>query len=294
MAVTDVAVVDVVDLPPLTGSPELDPWRIRYRLELAGELRPSQGWHREGPTPSELMLWAALQAEAPGWSREYTTGPYRLDFYCPVARLAVEVDGGSHFGRDAGQRDALRDEWHRAKGITTMRVSADHVERDVAGLLEEIRRRVRSLLGEPEREADRPAGAAADAGTRDGAQHTNDLEVIADQMLGEAAALRDKLQSDVDRLRAQGSGEVSGLDLHLDVDETVGEPDLVTAAVAQIQMAMLQVAVGGSVAAAERKTERLIAAACRTVLPEQQDGLAEQILRRAGLPVVKRTLTRRQ
>lgn len=125
------------DLPPLTGSALLDPWRIRRRLELAGELAPPP--RRSGETASERVLWQLLVDEPPGWLREYATGPYRLDFFCPLARLAVEVDGGSHAGVAAGRRDALRDAWHAARGITTKRFSATEVEREPDWVLAELR-----------------------------------------------------------------------------------------------------------------------------------------------------------
>lgn len=128
----------LTDLPPLTGSSILDPWRIRLRLELAGQLLPPE--RKQQPTLSERMLWELLEHEPPGWRREYSTGLYRLDFYCPALRLAVEVDGGSHYGREAFERDADRDNWHRLRGIRTKRFSAREVEGDPTWVLGEIRR----------------------------------------------------------------------------------------------------------------------------------------------------------
>ncbi|MCW2499046.1 MAG: hypothetical protein JWN87_722 [Frankiales bacterium] len=116
-------------LPPLTGSTLLDPWRIRHRLELVGQLSEPQ--RRTGATRTERLLWERLDALDAGWMREYATGPYRLDFYLPSARLAVEVDGASHYGRRQAERDALRDVWHAVRGITTLRISVSEVERDL-------------------------------------------------------------------------------------------------------------------------------------------------------------------
>lgn len=147
--------MDVADLPPLTGSLVLDPWRIRLRLELAGELELPEVRRQQQATRSELLLWALLEDEPPGWEREYSTGLYRLDFYCPSARLAVEVDGGSHYGREAAERDALRDDWHRARGITTKRYSASEVEREPAWVLREIHQ----LLGTAAPVGERALGA---------------------------------------------------------------------------------------------------------------------------------------
>lgn len=129
-------------LPPLTRSVVLDPWRVRHRLDLLGQLEPEPP---HGPTRSETMLWAALDAQGQGWLREHVTGHYRLDFYLPSARLAVEVDGASHRGRARFEKDALRDAWHEGRGITTRRFSADEVERDLPWVLDEVRQHVTRL-----------------------------------------------------------------------------------------------------------------------------------------------------
>lgn len=132
-------------LPPLTGSALLDPWRIRHRLTLLGLVATEP--RRSSVTPSEGLLWAALEPRAEGWQREYATGPYRLDFYCPEHLLAVEVDGGSHRGQQNAAKDALRDEWHARKGITTRRFSAAEVESDVQAVCREIDRWIAERSG---------------------------------------------------------------------------------------------------------------------------------------------------
>lgn len=153
------------ELPPLTGHPELDRWRLRYRAQLAGEL-PAPVPRQRPPTSSEILLWSLLQQEAIGWERERVTGPYRLDFYCHITKLAVEVDGGSHHGREAWARDEKRDRWHVEQGIATVRFSARDVERDPEGVLREIRTRLQVRLGLDElarqpQLAEVPAAAAA-------------------------------------------------------------------------------------------------------------------------------------
>jgi very-short-patch-repair endonuclease len=80
-------------------------------------------------TTSEARLWRALRTRYPGWVREYSTGRYRLDFYCPAARFAVEVDGSSHAGHVPTARDFERDKWHQDQGITTLRFTVGQVMR---------------------------------------------------------------------------------------------------------------------------------------------------------------------
>ena len=40
--------------------------------------------------------------------RQYSVAAYVVDFYCPTARLAIEVDGDSHFQRGCAARDETR------------------------------------------------------------------------------------------------------------------------------------------------------------------------------------------
>jgi len=44
-----------------------------------------------------------------------------LDFYCPQAKVCVELDGDSHCGRES--RDARRDAYLENQGIATLRVT---------------------------------------------------------------------------------------------------------------------------------------------------------------------------
>ena len=41
--------------------------------------------------------------------RQHPIGPYVLDFFCPSARLDVEVDGQTHYSEERLEKDAARD-----------------------------------------------------------------------------------------------------------------------------------------------------------------------------------------
>jgi very-short-patch-repair endonuclease len=56
--------------------------------------------------------------------RQHAVGPYVLDFYCPKARLAIELDGISHDTGDQPQRDIERDAWLEAHGIAVIRITS--------------------------------------------------------------------------------------------------------------------------------------------------------------------------
>lgn len=131
-----------LELPPLTGSPLFDPWRLRYRRILKdGDVLVSD----RRPTRSEVMLWEELRGRVPEWFAEVPTKyGYTLDFYCPAVRLAVEVDGASHWGLAGAEHDAKRDVAHERMGIRTKRFSAREVETDLAWVVGEIDTLVRA------------------------------------------------------------------------------------------------------------------------------------------------------
>lgn len=101
-----------------------------------------------GSTAGERAMWSLLRFQAPGWTREYATGRYRLDFYCPAARLAVEVDGITHHGRQAQHRDRARDAWHADRGILTLRFSGLEVMRNRSAVAAHIGYSVRQRAPE--------------------------------------------------------------------------------------------------------------------------------------------------
>ena len=69
-----------------------------------------------------------------------------LDFYCAEARLAVEIDGMSHDLGDRPQRDANRDAWLKARGLTVMRIAASEVIRNADEAAEAIVRLATEII----------------------------------------------------------------------------------------------------------------------------------------------------
>jgi very-short-patch-repair endonuclease len=57
-------------------------------------------WHlRREKTPAERVLWDALQGRQVAGLRfrcQHAVGPFVADFFCPAAKLIVEVDGLIH------------------------------------------------------------------------------------------------------------------------------------------------------------------------------------------------------
>src|ERR1700741_2420018 len=81
----------------------------------------------------EARLWSLLRKRFTGqpvFRRQHPIGPYVLDFYCAKARLAVDPrtairgDGMSQDVGDRPQRNARRDAWLEAQGVTVRRIAA--------------------------------------------------------------------------------------------------------------------------------------------------------------------------
>ena len=53
--------------------------------------------------------------------RQYQCGIYFLDFYCTVAKLAVELDGGGHGFPDQRAKDETRNQFPSRQGIKMLR-----------------------------------------------------------------------------------------------------------------------------------------------------------------------------
>jgi very-short-patch-repair endonuclease len=79
---------------------------------------------RNNATPAEIKLWGRLQRSNLGgykFRRQHSAGPYILDFYCPSEKLAIELDGDSHFTDEAIAHDIERTAYLNALSIKVLR-----------------------------------------------------------------------------------------------------------------------------------------------------------------------------
>ena len=96
-------------------------------------LRRTRALRREMTLP-EIVLWQALRRSLLGlrFRRQHPIGPYILDFYCPAARLAIEVDGLAHDNTRQVQHDERRQAWLAEQGVSVVRFRSINVLRDEA------------------------------------------------------------------------------------------------------------------------------------------------------------------
>jgi very-short-patch-repair endonuclease len=96
---------------------------------------------RRATTPAENAVWRALRNRrfaAAKFRRQHPLGPYVLDFFCPVLKLAFEIDGDSHYRPGGPERDRERAVFLGAHGIRVVRFTNDDVSRRAADVMEAI------------------------------------------------------------------------------------------------------------------------------------------------------------
>jgi very-short-patch-repair endonuclease len=93
-------------------------------LGYAPRLKANARALRGNLTEAEEKLWYRLRRkQINGWQfyRQKPLGPYIVDFYCPAARLVVELDGGQHFEPEHQAADHKRDAQLAGLGLRVLR-----------------------------------------------------------------------------------------------------------------------------------------------------------------------------
>ena len=99
--------------------------------------------HKE--TKEEKLLWEKLRRKSVGYkfSRQYSVGPYILDFYCPQARLAIELDGAQHL--ENKEYDRERDGYLSGNDIEVLRFWNREINVNINEVLEKIKKVLSSI-----------------------------------------------------------------------------------------------------------------------------------------------------
>ncbi len=116
------------------------------RHRLAPKLKSRASALRRDSTLPERLLWSRLRADRlPGFKfrRQAVIDRFVVDFYCPAAKLIIEIDGVSHDGRRLA--DASRTDRLAALGYRVIRYN-DQVLEDADAVTEDIANRARLVL----------------------------------------------------------------------------------------------------------------------------------------------------
>jgi very-short-patch-repair endonuclease len=104
---------------------------------------------RKKTSSSEKIVWTYLRRKqilGERFLRQFSVDFYVLDFYCPRLRLAIEIDGDSHFiNQDAIDYDKERQDYIENLGITFLRFTNAQVNQSNDDVINEITNKVKEL-----------------------------------------------------------------------------------------------------------------------------------------------------
>lgn len=111
---------------------------------------------RKNTTASEKIIWTYLRRKqilSERFLRQFSVEYYVLDFYCPRLRLAIEIDGDSHFiNQDAIDYDKERQAYIENLGIEFLSFRNEEVFADNDAVINIITQKVKELQkGNPPR-----------------------------------------------------------------------------------------------------------------------------------------------
>jgi len=96
---------------------------------------------RKNMTDAERLLWSKVRGKQVGgyqFYRQKTIGSYIVDFYCPRARLVIELDGGQHYTDPGKKKDIQRDKNLKELGLEVLRFSDREIFEHIDSVMEVI------------------------------------------------------------------------------------------------------------------------------------------------------------
>ena len=114
------------------------PWYCQRMEPYNKELKLRSCELRSSMTDAEIKLWSKLrrkQLHGLQFCRQKPIGNFIVDFYCPKARLVIEVDGGQHYQEKGMARDAARDGYLSGLGLEVIRFSNRDVLYNLDGVV---------------------------------------------------------------------------------------------------------------------------------------------------------------
>ena len=92
-------------------------------------------------TDAEKRLWSKVrlrQLKGYQFFRQRVIGNYIVDFYCPGAKLVIEVDGSQHYLEDGAAADRKREGYLNRRGLKVLRFTDTEVLKNIEGVIENL------------------------------------------------------------------------------------------------------------------------------------------------------------
>lgn len=95
---------------------------------------------RKIPVSCERKIWSRLRNKQLGYKffRQFGIGKYIMDFYCPVLKFMIEIDGATHCTEDEIQKDKTRDQYLRNFGITIKRYTNTDIKENFSEVIYDV------------------------------------------------------------------------------------------------------------------------------------------------------------
>jgi very-short-patch-repair endonuclease len=94
---------------------------------------------RADMTKEERHLWYDfLRAYPVRFTRQKIIGNYIVDFYCPQAKIVLELDGSQHYEEENLQKDAERTRFLKQFDLRVIRIPNSEINRNFRGVCEYI------------------------------------------------------------------------------------------------------------------------------------------------------------
>jgi len=109
------------------------------------KLKQPAGQLRKNMTDAERQLWAKIrmkQLKGHQFYRQKPIGGYIVDFFCPGAKLVIEVDGSQHFTDEKAEYDRIRDDYLSSLGLRVLRFSNSDVMTHIEGVVKRIEEKI--------------------------------------------------------------------------------------------------------------------------------------------------------
>ena len=97
---------------------------------------------------AEVILWSRLksrQLQGYKFRRQYSLKHFVIDFYSTELRLAIEVDGDSHYVQDAPLADIERQNQIKVFDIQFLRFTNQDIYENLEGVLLKIVERIKQI-----------------------------------------------------------------------------------------------------------------------------------------------------
>ncbi len=117
-------------------------------LHNTNELLDRRKRLRNFSTIEEIKLWKHLSgSEIAGYKfrRQHSIGPYIADFYCPLKKLIIEIDGPIHLKTEHIDYDKERDFYLKELGCTILRFTNDAINNHIYNVLSKIESKLDSI-----------------------------------------------------------------------------------------------------------------------------------------------------